>query len=203
MASRENHLARQDWPELVNAARAGCEMALSEIITRLQGYLLLIANGQIRDNLQAKFGASDIVQNSLLDAHAGIDQFDGTTEAEMRVWLKRIVLNNFIDEKRRYTDTQSRSLRLERPLETMVTPLSIGISGGGSKVMRQADDLQQLTQALHRLPPRQQRVVEARRRFGYSYPQIADQLGISEDSARKLWSRAIKKLKTIIAEEHR
>ena len=201
MVFQKDHIPREDWPQLVKAARNGCEEALGEIITRLQGYLLLVANGQIRDNLQAKFGASDIVQNSLLDAHAGIDEFNGTTEAEMRAWLKRIVLHNFIDEKRRYTNTQSRSLELERPLETMATPLSTGISEGGSKVMRHAEDLQQLTQALHRLPPRQQRVVEGRRRFGYSYQQIADQLGISEAAVRKLWSTAIKQLKTYYAKE--
>lgn len=197
----ENHLALQDWPPLVKAAREGCEEALGEIITRLQGYLLLIANGQVRDNLQAKFGASDIVQNSLLDVHAGIDQFDGTTEAEMRAWLKTIVLRNFLDEKRRYTNTHSRRLQLERPLETMITPLSRGTSETGSKEMRHAEELQQLSQALNRLPPLQQRVIEGRRRFGYSYQQIADQLGITEAAARKIWSRAIKQLKTYLAEE--
>jgi len=201
MVFRENHLAQQDWPQLVEAARAGSEEALGEIITRLQSYLLLIANSQIHDNLQAKFGASDIVQNSLLAAHAGIDEFNGTTEAEMRAWLKRIVLHNFIDERRRYTNTQSRSLQRERPLETMLTSLSTSMSEGGSKVMRQAEDLQQLTEAVHRLSPRQQRVVEGRRRFGYSYQQIAEQLGITEAAARKLWSRAIKQLKEQLAEE--
>lgn len=203
MVIQANHLTEQDWPELVKAAREGSEEALGEIITRLQSYLLLIANGQIHDKLQAKFGASDIVQNSLLAAHAGIDEFNGTTEAEMRAWLKTIVLHNFIDEKRRYANTQSRSLQLEQPLETMATPLSTGGSETGSKVMRRNEELQRLTQALHRLPPRQQRVVEGRRRFGYSYQQIADQLGISEAAARKLWSRAIKRLKEYLAEESR
>lgn len=202
MASQENRSTLMDWPELVESARCGCEDALGEIINRLRGYLLLIANGQINGSLQAKFGASDIVQNSLLDAHAGIDEFNGTTEAEMRAWLKQIVLHNFIDEQRRYTDTQSRSLQRERPMETLVTPLTTGLSDGGSKSMRQSEDLQQLNRALQRLPPRQQRVVEGRRRFGYSYQQIADQLNITEAAARKLWSRAIKQLKEYLAEEN-
>lgn len=202
MVSQENKFALKDWPQLVKDARGGCDDSLGEIITRLRGYLLLIANGQIRGSLQAKFGASDIVQNSLLDAHAGIDEFNGTTEAEMRAWLKQIVLHNFIDEQRRYTDTQSRNLQRERPMETLVNPLITGPSDGGSKKMRQSEDLQQLTRALQRLPPRQQRVVEGRRRFGYTYQQIADQLEITEGAARKLWSRAIKQLKEYMAEEN-
>ncbi len=200
MISEENPFAKKDWPQLVEAARSGCEDSLGEIIIRLREYLLLVANGQIRGSLQAKFGASDIVQKSLLDAHAGIDEFNGTTEAEMRAWLKRIVLHNFIDEQRKYTDTQSRSLERERPLETLVSPLTAGVGESGSKTMRRSEELQQLTRALERLSPRQQRVVEGRRRYGYSYQQIADQLEITEAAARKIWSRAIKQLREYLVE---
>jgi RNA polymerase sigma-70 factor (ECF subfamily) len=201
MAYKNHRFALLDWPELVEAARSGCDDALGEIITRLRGYLLLIANGQISGPLQSKFGASDIVQNSLIDAHAAIDQFNGTTEAEMRAWLKRIVLHNFIDEKRRYTDTQSRSLQRERSMDSLVTPLASGLSGGGDETGQKPEDLQQLTDALQRLPPRQQRVIEARRRFGYTYQEIADQLEITEGAVRKLWSRAIKQLKEYLNQE--
>lgn len=201
MESQENHFAPKDWPQLVEAARCGCKDALGEIIIRLREYLLLIASGQIRGSLQAKFGASDIVQNSLLDAYAGIDEFSGTTEAEMRAWLKRIVLNNFIDEQRRYTHTQSRSLQRELPLEALVTPLVTNVGETGSKTIRQSEELDQLSHALQRLSPRQQRVVEGRRRFGYSYQQIAEQLGITEAAVRKIWSRAIKQLKEYLVEE--
>lgn len=201
MISNKTPFSQKEWPQLVEAARCGCEDSLGEIIIRLRGYLLLIANGQIRGSLRAKFGASDIVQNSLLDACAAIDEFNGTTEAEMRAWLKQIVLHNFIDEQRRYTHTQSRSLDRERPLETLMVPLSASIHQAGSKVMQKSEELQQLSRALQRLSPRQQRVVEGRRRFGYSYRQIANQLGITEASVRKIWSRAIKQLSEYLVEE--
>ncbi len=201
MMSQENPFGQQDWPQLVEAARSGCEDSLGEIIVRLRGYLLLIANGQMRGSLQAKFGASDIVQNSLLDAYAGIDEFSGTTEAEMRAWLKQIVLHNFIDEKRRYTQTQSRSIDRERPLDSLVASLPAGVFESGRKKMRQAEQLQQFAAAVERLSPRQQRVIEGRRRFGYSYKQIADQLGITEAAAKTLGSRAIRQLRGFLAEE--
>lgn len=202
MGSQENHPEPEDWPQLVEAARCGCDEALGEIITRLREYLLLVASGQMQGGLQAKFGASDIVQNSLLDAQRGIDEFNGTTEAEMRAWLKQIVIHNFIDEQRRYTDTQSRNLERERSLETMGSAPVLGSSDDtGSKAMRVSEERQRLSNALQRLSPRQQRVIEARRRFGYSYQEIADQLEITEAAARKLWSRAIKQLKEHLTEE--
>ena len=140
----------REWPALVQAARGGCDDALSEIISRLQGYLLLIANGQMRENLQAKFGASDIVQNSLLDARAGIDGFKGSTEAEMRSWLKQIVMHNLADEGRRYTSTQSRDVHRERSLDRMTTPLKTDGSGIGKAIEGDADH-QKLAKAVNRL----------------------------------------------------
>ncbi|MDB4767053.1 sigma-70 family RNA polymerase sigma factor, partial [bacterium] len=169
-------------------------------IARLQGYLLLIANGQMRENLQAKFGASDIVQNSLLDAHSGIDDFKGSTEAEMRAWLKQIVMHNLADEGRRYTSTQSRNVNRERSLEAITTPLKTSGSGIG-KAIQSESDKQMLAKAVNSLTARQQRVVEGRHRFGYSYKEIAEQLGITEVAARKIWSRALEQLRAFCAKE--
>ena len=192
--------SQRDWPALVHDARHGSDDALSEIIARLQGYLLLIANGQMRENLQAKFGASDIVQNSLLDAHAGIDDFKGSTEAEMRAWLKQIVMHNLADEGRRYTGTQSRNVSRERSLEVIATPLKTN-GPSISKVIKSEADRQKLAKAVNRLNARQKRVVEGRHRFGYSYKEIAEQVGITEVAARKIWSRALEQLKTFCAED--
>ena len=200
MHPNDLQLSQREWPALVNAARDGCDDALSEIIARLQGYLLLIANGQMRENLQAKFGASDIVQNSLLDAHAGIDEFKGSTEAEMRAWLKQIVMHNLADEGRRYTSAQSRNVNRERSLEVMTTPLKTQGSGITKAIEAEADK-QKLAKAVSRLNARQQRVVEGRHRFNYTYKEIADQLGITEVAARKIWSRALEQLRAFCAED--
>ena len=200
MLPKDLQLSQREWPSLVHAARGGCDDALTEIIARLEGYLLLIANGQMRENLQAKFGASDIVQNSLLDAHKGIDEFKGSTEAEMRAWLKQIVMHNLADEGRRYTNAQSRNVNRECSLEVVTTPLKTHGSGI-RKAIQSESDKQKLAKAVNRLSARQQRVVEGRHRFGYSYQEIAEQLGITEVAARKIWSRALAQLRAFCAED--
>ena len=199
MGSTDLQPSQREWPELVQAARNGCDIALSEIISRLQGYLLLIANGEMRENVQAKFGASDIVQNSLLEAHAGIDRFKGSTEAEMRAWLKQIVIHNLADEGRRYISTQARSVNRERSLETLATPLGTENSGIG-KAIELASDKLKLAEAVSALSARQQRVVEGRHRYGYSFKEIATQIGVAEVTARKIWARALEQLKACCAQ---
>jgi len=185
--------SQRDWPELVQAARAGSDDALSEIISRLQGYLLLIASGQMCDDVRAKFGASDIVQNSLLEAHSGIHQFKGATEAEMRAWLKQIVMHNLADEGKKYTATQSRNVKRECSLELITTPLGTRNSGISKAIDSESDRLK-LAKAVSCLSARQQRVVEGRHRFGYSFKEIAEQVGVSQVTARKIWTQALEKL---------
>ena len=194
MGSTDLQPSRREWPDLVQTARRGCDDALSEIISRLHGYLLLIANGEMRENVQAKFGASDVVQNSLLEAHAGIHRFRGSTEAEMRAWLKQIVIHNLADEGRRYTSTQSRSVHRERSLDVIVTPLRTEGSGIGKSIEIESENLK-LAEAISLLTARQQRVVEGRHRFGYSFKEIAEQVGVAEVTARQIWARALKQLK--------
>ena len=54
-------------------------------------YLLMIANEVIGPELRAKFGASDLVQDTFLEAQRHLDVFRGQTKGELRAWLRRIL----------------------------------------------------------------------------------------------------------------
>ena len=58
-----------------------------------EGYLCSLARIQVaaRPWLAAKLDASDMVQQTLLKAHAARDQFRGRSAAEMAGWLRRIL----------------------------------------------------------------------------------------------------------------
>lgn len=186
-----------DWEQLIEDARCGCDLALGAIITHLRGYLLSVANQNIATGLQAKFGASDVVQQSFIEAGEAFESFQGKTEAEVRRWLKQIVMHNLIDASRRYTATQSRNAEREIPAASFSNwdELNCGRTGTASwLVSRQETDLE-LMEAVQSLPPRQREVVEKRHRWGQSYQQIAMDLEISEPAARNLWCRALQNLR--------
>lgn len=186
-----------DWPELIETAMAGCDLALAQVVNHFKSYLLLIANDQIGNSLQAKFGASDILQQSFMDVRRSLPQFRGSTELEMREWLKTIVLNNARDHARRFADTQKRDIERETSFAADELPSP---QDTPSVAIRRRERDWQLKRLVERLPEAQKRVIEARHRDGLSYTKIAEQIGISEANARQLWSRATTQLRTWLRE---
>ena len=61
--------------------------AIERPLGRYLDYLRVLARLHLSSHLRAKCDASDIVQQTILHAHAGRGQFRGTTEAEWLGWL--------------------------------------------------------------------------------------------------------------------
>jgi len=176
------------WGQLISAARNGCDESLAKIVQQLRGYLLLVARGGIGDQLRSKFSGSDVVQMSLIEASNSIDKFSGSSEAEIRAWLREIVMHNLFDESKRYTQTQRRSISRERSMDQASFVLPDEIGETASVMMRRNESDSLLRRLIDRLPQQQRRAVEGRHRYGFSYSEIASQLGISESAARSAYS---------------
>jgi RNA polymerase sigma-70 factor, ECF subfamily len=86
--SQESGLVQQ----LIMEARLGSQPSLGRMLESCRQYLLLVANQELRPELQGKVGASDLVQESFLEAQRDFAGFEGQTEAELLAWLRRILL---------------------------------------------------------------------------------------------------------------
>src|SRR5258708_21186979 len=95
------------------AARSGSADALGKALEACRGYLLMIAQGELDPHLQPKGGASDLVQETLVDAVRDFARFRGTREEELRAWLRQLLLNNLVDFTRQYHETATREIARE------------------------------------------------------------------------------------------
>jgi RNA polymerase sigma-70 factor (ECF subfamily) len=195
MAERAKDAGR--W---LSAAHAGSNEALGQALEACRGYLLLIARRHLDADLQAKGGASDLVQETFLEAQRDFGQFRGTSEAELLAWLRRLLLNNLGHFTRRYRGTGKRAVGRE------VAPSADGSSAaagpalpadtpspsGQAMAHEQAEALQR---ALERLPDDYRRVITLRYDEGQSFEEIGRRMGRSPDAARKLWARAMERLR--------
>ncbi|QIE55014.1 RNA polymerase sigma factor [Pikeienuella piscinae] len=81
--------------ELVDAARAGDEAAVRELIRRMNPRIFRIARGVVSSDAEAE----DVVQETYLKAFSRLDTFRG--EARFSTWITRIALNAALMQLRR------------------------------------------------------------------------------------------------------
>lgn len=176
--------------ELLQAAQNGCEQSRGRLLDLCRRYLLSIANRDLESGLRPKVAASDIVQETLIEAQRDLPDFAGQSEQELLAWLRRILQNNLTDNRRRYFQTAKRQLDKEQPLESGDDH---GVSGPvtASSIVTRDEDAERMRIAVARLPEDYRRVIELRNWQLKSFEDTGAELGRSAEAARKLWGRAI------------
>jgi RNA polymerase sigma-70 factor (ECF subfamily) len=180
--------------ELLEAARAGSNEALGRVLQTCREYLLLVANEEEGPELKVKAGASDLVQETFLEAQRDFGRFQGSSERELLAWLRRLLLNNLANLRRRY-QTQSRQHVREVRLETvdgLCLLLSDASTPSGRAIRR--EEIEALERVLGEFPAHYQEVISLRHRERLSFEEIGRRMGRSPDAARMLWWRAFERL---------
>jgi RNA polymerase sigma-70 factor (ECF subfamily) len=181
------------------AARAGSADALGQVLEACRGYLLLVAQRELDPHLQAKGGASDLVQETLVDAVRAFADFKGDSGDDLRRWLRRLLLNNLVSFARRYRDAGKRQVGREVRLETgdSSTDLEGGVAADEPSPSGQAmanEQAEAIQHALDGLPDDYRLVILLRYQEERSFDDIGRLMDLTPNAARKLWLRAVKRL---------
>jgi RNA polymerase sigma-70 factor (ECF subfamily) len=188
-----------DLAQLLADARAGSAEAIGRLLEAYRGYLLRIAGQELDPELRAKGGASDLVQETFLEAHRDFAQFHGSRDAELRAWLRQLLRNNLANFTRSFRQTEKRAVERE-------VSLAAGDSVAGRDGQLAADQAtpsdyvvreeqaQALERVIGRLPEDYREVLLLRFREGLTFEAIGQRLGRSENAVRKLWARAVERV---------
>jgi RNA polymerase sigma-70 factor (ECF subfamily) len=190
----------EDGLGLVGAARAGSREALGRALEACRQYLLVVADRQLDADLRSKGGASDLVQETFLEAQRDFARFRGSSPDELRAWLRQVLLNNVWAFSRRFRATGKREVGREVALLDDGGTVGIGCELAGSSVSPSGvaiehEEALALRRALERLPAEHRRVVVLRFEEGRSFEEIGRLTDRSPDAVRKVWSRAMERLR--------
>ena len=191
-----------DPQRLLHRAKTEGGEVVGQLLEGYRSYMTILARLQIDQRLQAKLDSSDVVQETFLQAHRAFGQFQGSSEAQLLGWLRKILANCLAQMVRRYYGTGRRDVRLERRLEDELSHSSRAMGQAlvapDSSPSQQAARREQavlLADALDQLPQDYREVMILHHLEGLSMPEVARRMERSVDSVQKLWARALAKLR--------
>ncbi|MCH9653567.1 MAG: RNA polymerase sigma factor [Planctomycetes bacterium] len=200
-------MTQSRFEELIHQARSGDRSAENELLQKCRAYISLIARAQIEGWMRTKFDASDLVQQTLLEAHQGIDNFKGETEAEWLGWLRGILNHNTLDFARKYQGAAKRNVSREFSIDQ-----AGGVSGNSdqrqwelkdqtetpSRILLNREQEILMAEAVAQLPADYQEVIMLRNLQRLSFKEVAERMNRSPGAAQMLWLRSLNRLQELL-----
>jgi RNA polymerase sigma-70 factor, ECF subfamily len=192
--------------QLIGQARQGDASARERLFQLGRNYMGLVARAEVESWLRVKVDASDLVQQTMLEAHRDFPRFEGQSEKEWIGWLRRILSHNMADFVRCYRGTSKRAAH-EVPIRTadastamFGAPEPAAPGPTPSQELVQIDVELRLAEAVSRLTPDYQEVVMLRNLQRLPFAEVAERMGRSRPAVQMLWMRAIRQLQETLAE---
>lgn len=171
------------------------------IIAQYEPYLRMLARTRMRRAYQAKIGASDMVQQAMMQAVQGFDGFRGNTEGELLAWLRQILAHHLCHLDRDL-HRDKRDIRREQSMEQKLAASSMRLEGllaGDSPTPSQnvafGESVIQISEAIARLPDAQSDAVRLHYLEGMKLSEVAETLEKSPGAIAGLLHRGMKTLR--------
>lgn len=177
-----------------------------ESLDGFRSYLRLLANMQLDRRLRSKVDASDIVQQTMLQAHKARDQFRGENDKQRAAWLRQILARNLHHATRDMT-REKRDVRREQAMQAAVDQTSLRLerilsnneSTPSIKAQR-GEELLKMAHAIESLPDVQREALLLHYLEQKSLTEIAEQLGKTRGSIAGLVRRGLAALRETLAQ---
>jgi RNA polymerase sigma-70 factor (ECF subfamily) len=186
--------------ELLERALQGDQEALGRLLEAQRTALHRLAQRQL-GRIAVRVDASDMIQQTFLEAYRSFPQFAGSDAREWVAWLQSILDHKIAGAIRDHTLLQKRNVSRERSLDDSQgqgSPLKQELDAGHSTPSQKAirgEEAERLAQALTGLPDDQQKAVRLRHLEGWALADIAQHLGRSTAATAGLLKRGMQALR--------
>lgn len=195
MLSRELPISQPDEDDILGAlvgrAKQGSAAAFTELAGRIRARIRHWAARVVRDDDDA----DDVAQQVLLKLHLRIREFEGRRGSRFTTWLYRMTVNTALNRRR----VDRRRTQLLRAVPESRSTMMPDVAA-----MSDQDTLAVLVRAcLTELSDREREVFEMADLKGMSTLDIAAALGVQPVSVRATLSRARRRIRIRMMEQHR
>ncbi|MHB8862163.1 MAG: sigma-70 family RNA polymerase sigma factor [Pirellulaceae bacterium] len=170
-------------------------------LDRFRSYLRLLAEMHLDHRLLSKLDPSDMVQETLLQAHRALHQFRGQTDGQMAAWLRQILARKLAHAARDFS-REKRDLQRERTMQGAVDRSSARIEAwlaaehsSPSQKLQHQEGLLQLCEVLRQLPESQREAIRLHYFEGCTLATIAERLNRTPSAVAGLLKRGLSALR--------
>jgi RNA polymerase sigma-70 factor (ECF subfamily) len=175
-------------------------------LERFRAYLETLRSIQLDPRMRGRFGLSDVIQGTLLEAYRSLDQVTALDEAGQRRWLRQALLNNLRDMIKG-AHAKIRDVDRERSLDVALDASSCRVNEWlaaedslPSERLIQQEECERLLAALAQLPEQQREVIVLKRCHGRTLDEIAVLLECTPGVVAGLHARGLAKLRKLLPE---
>jgi len=187
--------------QLLEQALQGDQGALGRLLEAQRIALERLARRQLEGRVAVRVAASDVIQQTFLEAYRSFPQFAGTDARELLAWLHTILDHKIAAAIRDNTQVQKRNVGRERSMDDsrgggalVKEDLDAGHSSPSQQAMR-GEEAERLLQALTTLPADQREAVRLRHLEGWALCDIARHLGRTPTATAGLIKRGMQALR--------
>jgi RNA polymerase sigma-70 factor (ECF subfamily) len=194
---------------LLRRAGDGDESARAEMLDRYRDQLRRMIALRLDKRVAARVDASDIVQDTMKDAHKRLPEYFADPQLSFYAWLRRIAWDRLADVYRTHLGAEKRSVLREHPWtpnlnDESVAELAHSIVASsinpGRRVML-AEMQTRTTAALQQLKPSDREILVLRYLEQLGVEEIAGVLGISQTAVTSRHLRALQRLRRFLGDE--
>jgi RNA polymerase sigma-70 factor (ECF subfamily) len=193
---------------LLEQVRAGDAAAINELFARHRTRLRRMVELRLDGRLQSRIDASDVIREAYVDAGARLEEYRSQPSYPLFLWLRAIVGERLMKMHRQHLPPTTREGGLEVSIYRGALPAAssaalaaqlFGEHTAPTRAAVRAERMLRLQEALNAMDPIDREILSLRHFEEMSLGETALSLGIEEPATAKVYIRALKKLKTILA----
>lgn len=194
-----------DTERLIRCVAKGDDSAINRLLEANRDRLTRFIKTRMDARVSARFDPSDVVQDTLMQAHVRLDEYLAQAEVPFYVWLRFLAWQRLTQLYRQHLGAEKRSVTREEHRHSsdevsqrmFVERLAANMTGPVAHAVRE-ETRRRVRGALQLLRPHDREILELRYLEQLNTQKIAHLLNISEGAVSTRHFRAIQRLQELV-----